>query len=372
MRIMSNSIRIALLAALPIATLAEDAVPPKYKPGDRVVVIRDAELRIPAGVIDEVWPGLVLKIGVVNDKWLWVSNGKPGWIDQNDVVPLGPKAIDRLNELVTANPDSSRLFSGRAAVYRELGDVERALADCTNAIRLAPQSAEAYNNRGFMWTEKEDFDKAISDFNTAITLDPNHAPAFDNRGLAWGAKGEYEKAIQDHTTAMQIDPNNGHYYNNRGNLHSALGDYEKALADFKNAVRLDPHEAVAYNNRGNARYFLNDYENALIDFTEAIRLDPSDPVAYNSRAVLRASCPDEKYRDGQKAIADATKACELTDWKDAETLDTLAAAQAESGDFDKAVEYAQKAIELAPDDDKPDLESRLKLYQEKKPFRKEQ
>jgi len=368
---MIASILIAVVATVSAVSLADGPTPRKYEPGDRVVVIRSAELKIPAGVVDEVWPGLVLKVGVVNDKWLWVSNGKPGWIDQNDVVPFGPKAIDRLTELLTANPDSSRLFSGRAAVYRELGDLERAMVDCTNAIRLAPQSAEAYNNRGFMWTEKEDFDKAISDFNMAISLDPNHAPAFDNRGLAYGAQGENERAIRDHSTAIQLDPNNGHYYNNRGNVYSALGDYDKALADFSSAVRLDPHEAVTYNNRGNTRYFLKDYEHALSDFTEAIRLDPHDPVAYNSRAVLRASCPDEKYRDGKKAIADATKACDLTDWKDAETLDTLAAAQAEAGDFDKAIEFSEKAIELADDDAKADLESRLKLYQEKKPFRQE-
>src|SRR6476660_4499076 len=126
MRTMPDSIRIALLATFSIAALADEPSPPKYQPGDRVVVIRDAELKVPAGVVDEVWPGLVLKVGVVNDKWLWVSNGKPGWIDQNDVVRLGAGAIDRLNSLIIANPDGSRLFSGRAAVYRELGDLERA------------------------------------------------------------------------------------------------------------------------------------------------------------------------------------------------------------------------------------------------------
>ncbi|HEY2411708.1 MAG TPA: hypothetical protein VGI40_05675, partial [Pirellulaceae bacterium] len=62
---MSDFIRIAILSALPIAAFAEDSAPPKYQPGDRVVVIRDAELKVPAGVVDEVWPGLVLKIGVV-------------------------------------------------------------------------------------------------------------------------------------------------------------------------------------------------------------------------------------------------------------------------------------------------------------------
>jgi tetratricopeptide (TPR) repeat protein len=362
-------IRVAVLTTLCATSFAQDASDRKYQPGDRVVVIRDSQLKIPAGTVDEAWPGLVMKIGVVNDRWLWVSNGKPGWIDQNDVVPLGQGAIDRLNELIAANPDSSRLFSGRAGVWRELGDLERALVDCTNAIRLAPRSAEAYNNRGFMWTEKEEFDKAIADFDKAISLDPTHAPAYDNRGLAWGAKGDNERSLADHAKAIELDPQNGHYYNNRGNVYSGQGDYEKALVDFSTAVRLDPHEAVAYNNRGNARYFLKDYEKALIDFSEAIRLDPGDPVAYNSRAVLRASCPDEKFRDGTKAIADATKACELTDWKDAEALDTLAAAHAEAGDFEKAVEYSRMALDLADDDSKPDLQDRLELYENHKPFR---
>src|SRR5438093_10098928 len=101
--------------------------PPTYHPGDRVVVIRDAELRVPAGVVDQVWPGLVLKVSVVNDKWLWVSHGKPGWIDSADVVPLDRKAVDRITELLVAVPDSPRLYGGRAAVWRELGDLDKAI-----------------------------------------------------------------------------------------------------------------------------------------------------------------------------------------------------------------------------------------------------
>src|SRR5690349_8592664 len=85
----------------------------KYKPGDRVVAVRDAELRVPAGPVDDVWPGVVLKVSAVNGNWLWVSLGKPGWIDSADVVSLGPQAITRMNELINALPDSARLYSGR-------------------------------------------------------------------------------------------------------------------------------------------------------------------------------------------------------------------------------------------------------------------
>ena len=58
----------------------------------------------------------------------------------------------------------------------------------------------------------------------------------------------------------------------------------------------------------------------------------------------------------------AIKACELTDFKKAEALDTLAAAYAEAGNFEKAVEYQQRAIELAPSKIKKELQKHLQFY----------
>ena len=65
----------------------------------------------------------------------------------------------------------------------------------------------------------------------------------------------------------------------------------------------------------------------------------------------------------------ATKACQLSEWKDIDALDTLAAAYAESGDFADAVKWQTKARDLAPANDKADLQSRLGLYQAHKPYR---
>ena len=79
--------------------------------------------------------------------------------------------------------------------------------------------------------------------------------------------------------------------------------------------------------------------------------------------------PRAKQGDGKSAVEFATRACQLTQWKDPAYLDTLAAAHAESGDFDPAVKWQTKAIGLLTDRrETEDYRTRLKLYQEKKPY----
>jgi len=99
-------------------------------------------------------------------------------------------------------------------------------------------------------------------------------------------------------------------------------------------------------------------------------LDPKYADAYNSAAWLLATCPAAEHRDGKKAVVSATRACELSEWKEAYNLDTLAAAYAEVGNFDKAVEWQEKANKLYTDADEwKKGEDRLKLYKDKKPYR---
>jgi serine/threonine-protein kinase len=90
-----------------------------------------------------------------------------------------------------------------------------------------------------------------------------------------------------------------------------------------------------------------------------------------SVSYLKATCPDEHYRDGKKAVENASRACELTEWKDSARLDTLAAACAESGDFESALKWQAKAIDLAADADKNSCRAHLALYQAGKPYRAE-
>jgi serine/threonine-protein kinase len=114
---------------------------------------------------------------------------------------------------------------------------------------------------------------------------------------------------------------------------------------------------------------MKNYGGALSDYIEATRIAPEDARAWNGLASALTACPDEKLRDGQKAIDSAMKACELTAWSDTEYLDSLAVVCYEAGDFKSALKWQTKASELR-DQPAPDEfpSSQLPLPQSYSPF----
>src|SRR5262249_44159636 len=126
----------------------------------------------------------------------------------------------------------------------------------------------------------------------------------------------------------------------------------------------------SYSNRGMVWFEKKAYDEAVADLDRAMKLDPDNADALNGRAWVWSTCENPKYRDGKKAVAVATHACELTEWKEPGVLDTLAAACAETGDFASAIKWQGGANGLFPDGkEKTEGEARLKLYQARKPYR---
>jgi len=93
------------------------------------------------------------------------------------------------------------------------------------------------------------------------------------------------------------------------------------------------------------------------------------PNALNAATWFFATYPVDAIRDGKKAAEYSGYLLQRPEWLNAVRLDTLAAAYAECGDFDKAVKYQTQAAEKSTEDVRAEYTSRLRLYQKKKPCR---
>ncbi len=170
---------------------------------------------------------------------------------------------------------------------------------------------------------------------------------------------------------VEAESEGGGRVQHAGALRIEKGDLDLAIEDFNQAVRLNPKMAVAFDNRGLAWGRKKEYDKAIADYNEAIRLDPKLVNAWNNRAWEEATAQEDRTRNGKKAVADASKALELAGAEDDPTiLTTLAAANAEAGDFANAVKWQTRAVELASSAaQKSDWLARLELYRNRQAYR---
>ena len=193
-------------------------------------------------------------------------------------------------------------YCNRGHGYTEKRDLDRALADLDEALRLDPVYPCALSNRGRVYAFKHDLDRAIADYDEAIRIDPGFALAYNNRGDACFSKGDPERALADFNAAITHNPSLAIAYANRGFVYYRKRDFAPAIADYTTEIRLQP-DVLAYINRGNAYRDSEQLDRAAADYAEVIKLAPSDARGWRNRGLIRLFQGDNKA-----GIADYDKA----------------------------------------------------------------
>lgn len=307
---------------------------------------------------------------------------------------------DEAIKLTPKDPDALRF---RGLNYLTQNDLQAAVADLKAAVELDPEDADTQEALGLALALREKFPEALECFDKTIKLNPNAHTAYTHRARVRATMGDLPAAITDAEQAMKLAPGSAQALLLHASLLSSTGKFDQALTELSilrqvmpdNAELLlqigalyqatkqhaqavktydhlllkDPQLAAGFRGRGDAHLNLGHQTEAIADYEEALKLEPKNSGVLNNLAWVLATSTEDKLRNGKRAVELAKEACEVTQYKQAHILSTLAAGYAESGDFESAVTWSQKAVELGDTNMKGQLAKELESYQAHKPWR---
>ncbi len=254
---------------------------------------------------------------------------------------------------------------------RQYSDIETLWS---TTIARNPTGWMAYNNLGEMKLSEGRTDEAIAHFQTALRFQPDEADLHNNLGNAFRAQCRLDESVSHLQRALMLlsardnaPTAKAQTQYNLGNALFEKGQLDAAITQYREALAALPGNADMHNNLANALAARRLPVEAIAHYQRAAEINPRSALFQNNLAWILAACAEPSLRDGAKAVQLAERANQLSGAANPIILRTLAAAYAESGQFLRAVEAAQRALERAAAQANHDLAATLRreiaLYQ---------
>jgi tetratricopeptide (TPR) repeat protein len=279
------------------------------------------------------------------------------------------EALAALGKIQQLNPKSTEPLVEQARVHAQQEKPDSAIDDLSQALKLDPENVEVLLLRAGVYQEKGDKVKAMADVDQTLKLRPDLAMAIRTRALFLAEDKRFDEAAADLEKLHERNPKDTLTLLQLAMLYGAQKKSDQAIDAYSAVLAEDPDEWRAWQGRADLRLNIGKHAEAVADYEKAIKLHRKSESILNNFAWVLATSPDDKLRDGKRAIQLATEACELTDYKLAYILSTLAAAYAETGDFETAVKWSGKAVEIGDKQHDGSLKKELESYKAKKPIR---
>jgi len=331
-----------------------------------------------------------------------------GWLGYAMREPAEKKTRDDIVRLADARPDdpviqlvASIFLSERGLHKRALETVDRALAILPvypfarttksyvayNAGKVAlavktleempdvtPRDARSLLYFATTRLRAKEYPTAIAATCAALRGDPNKPQTHGVLAGLLVREGRFGEALFHYTRALdQPRKKLGHVHNGLGYVLMRLGELDKAIVHYRESIAIDPKQPRVYRNLTTALMHKGWFGKAIGALEEALKAIPDDASFQCDLALLLACAPRAELRNGERAVRLAEAVSRKTKPMTAQVLDVLAAAYAETGRFDTAVETAAQAARLARSRSNQKLaqsiERRVRLYRDHRPFR---
>jgi tetratricopeptide (TPR) repeat protein len=322
------------------------------------------------------------------------------------------KIIDRGMALA---PEDIRFLEQRAEIYvlqkqfeKAIGDLN-ALIDQKQAVTLE-QKMRYLLVRGGLYSDQEKYQEALADYDAVLKENPNALPALERRGATLAAKGDYAESIKEFKKIQRrMGGPNPALMRQIAMLHNANDEPSKSVEIYDELLEMlaednfkeqsediqrevEIERQATWRSRGDAYLSLGKHKEAIEDYSRVLEIQEKiqeaakqdegaesveDDHTLNNLAWVLATSTIDELRDGKRAVELATRAAEATEFKEAFILSTLASAYAEIGDFDSALKWVDKAIEInakerAEKENERNLEQKDSLQKEKEHYQRKE
>ena len=340
-------------------------------------LVLDYDWRAAKGVTDILLPAAIVLTLAAGTLWLLVRRRPLGFAGAVFFVVLAPSSS--ILPIITEVAAEHRMYLPLASVLSVIiigtfalmrrAAVKPFVRDVAFWVACVFIGALAFTTRA----RNDDYVSDERIWADTVQKQPLNARARNNYASDLLKTGQAKVAAEHLQVAVREIPDYAEAHANLGVALATLQQYADATAHFERAVAINPFYAAAYDNMAEAYGAQNQLANAVKYFLKALDRKPDDVALLNKAAWILATAIDPMVRDGSRAIILAQHAVELTERRDASSLDTLAASFAESGRFDDAIRIGNEALTLArARGDRQfnlDLEERLSFYRARKPIR---
>ena len=306
--------------------------------------------------------------------------GAPEFAEAHDNLGVALARKGRLDEAMaqyraalTLNPETFEAHNHLGRALAEKGRLDEATAHYQKALELNPNFADAHNNLGIVLAKAGRPEAAIAHYQEALKAEPQFAEAHTNLGIALMEEGRPGEAIPHLEAAINLHPDSAEAQTNLGAALLWEGRLDEAVAHLERALKADPGSVEAGDFLGNALAAQGRIADAVARWRNVLRLEPNRLSVLNQTAWVLATNPDVSVRNASEAVEFAERAVALSGGREPRTLATLAAADAESRRFSKAIDTVTRALDLATEQGNTQLSATLKamlgLYQANSPLR---